>query len=65
MQLTSFPESNCVLDKPPGMTYEECEAASVCRTHTPHGIPVVISCWKVTAEELAEITRTGRVWLWV
>ena len=27
------------------------------------GIPVVVSCWKMTAEELAEINRTGRVWL--
>ena len=22
-----------------------------------------ISCWKLTAEELAEVNRTGRVWL--
>ena len=65
MELASFPEANCVLDKPPGMTYEQCEAASVCRTKTLQGFPVVVSCWKVTQEELDEINRTGRVWLWI
>jgi hypothetical protein len=59
----SFAESNLVLDSPPGMTPDECEPLSVLRTRTPSGQAVVISCWKLTAEELAEINRTGRVWL--
>lgn len=63
MTPTSFTESNHVLDKPPGWDYDQCEALSVCVTKQPDGMPVVISCWKVTAEELAEINRTGRVWL--
>jgi hypothetical protein len=29
------------------------------------GVPVVVSCWKPDAAELAEINRTGRVWLYV
>jgi hypothetical protein len=35
------------------------------RTVTSDEMPVVISCWKVTQEELEEIQRTGRVWLMV
>lgn len=63
MELASFDEANTVLGKPADMTHEQCEAASVCRTQYDDGTPVVISCWKVTKEELEEIQRTGRVWL--
>lgn len=63
--LSSFSEANAVLDKPPDMTYEQCEAASVLRTQQTDGMPVVVSCWKLTREELDEINRTGRVWLGV
>ncbi len=60
---TSFDESNAVLSKPPDMTHEECESLSVCKTIDADSTPVVISCWKLTREELEEINRTGRVWL--
>lgn len=58
----SFEESNLVLDKPPEMSYDQCDALSVALANQ-NGMPVVISCWKPTKEELEEITRTGRVWL--
>lgn len=61
----SFPESDAVLDKPNGMTYEDCSALSILRVQTADGMPAVVSCWKLTAEELAEINRTGRVWLMI
>lgn len=61
----SFPESNVALDPPPGMSLDDCEALSVLRTQTAQGHPVVISCWKLTREELDEVGRTGRVWLLV
>lgn len=61
----SFDESNLVLDKPPGMTYEECEALSVWRGQNSADQPVVISCWKLTVEEFEEIRKTRRVWLMV
>ena len=60
---TSFDESNGVLDKPPGMTYDECEVLSVWRGESSDGVPLVVSQWKPTREELDEINRTGRVWL--
>jgi hypothetical protein len=61
----SFPESNLVLAKPPGMTHEECEALSVFQGQSADGTPVVISCWKLTREEVDDLQRTGRVWLWI
>jgi len=64
MQPTSFDDSNHVFDKPPNMSYEECEALSVFVGPDQTGQTVVISCWKPTKEELEEINKTGRVWCW-
>jgi hypothetical protein len=60
---TNFDESNCVLDAPPGMSEDQCAPLCVLRAVASNGVPVVISCWKLTPEELVEINRTGRVWL--
>lgn len=60
---TDFRGSNTVLGRPATMTDDQCEALNVLRTITEDGFPVTISCWKVTAEELAEINKTGRIWL--
>lgn len=65
MQPTAFDEENCVLDKPKELSSDECAALSVWRGISTKGIPVVISCWKMTKEELEEISKTGRVWLMV
>lgn len=62
---TSFDEANAVLGKPDSMSHEECTCLSVLRTEMDNGQPIVISCWKLTTEELAEIQRTGRVWLMI
>lgn len=59
---TSFAESNEVLDAPPGMG-EIVGPLSVIRLKYPDGTPCVISCHKLTADEMAEVNRTGRVWL--
>lgn len=59
----SFDESNAVLGRPPGMTDEECSPLSILRTLTADGQPIVVSCWKLTADEMDEVKRTGRVWL--
>ena len=61
----SFEESNDYLNPPPGMDLENCSVLSVHRGNTLDGTTVVISCWKLTKEELEEVNRTGRVWLGV
>lgn len=63
MYAASFDESNTSLDAPPGQTPEQCTILSVWKGEQDNGIPVVMSCWKPDAAELAEIQRTGRVWL--
>lgn len=54
-----------MLDKPPDMERDECAALSVLRTLDANGHYVVVSCWKVTKDELELIQKTGRVWLMV
>lgn len=61
----SFEQSTHFLGRPPDMTDEQCDPLSVANVVTTDGTPFVVSCWKITAEELAEIQRTGRVWLMV
>lgn len=45
------------------MNHDECACLFVLRTQTEIGIPCVVSCWKLTRQELDEVNRTGRVWL--
>lgn len=59
----AFDEENNVLQPPEGWSAEECEPLSVFQGFMSEGSPVTISCWKMSAEELEEIQRTGRVWL--
>lgn len=63
MMPSAFDEENAVLDAPPGMTADQCESLSVWRGIDQAGNPVVISCWKPTAEEWIEMKRTGRLWI--
>ena len=58
----SFDEANQIYDKPESMSYDECEALSTFTGLSADGVPVIISCWKPTREELDEINKTGRIW---
>ena len=61
-----FEGENCVLGKPREVGGTNVEALSVLKTTLrSSGLDCVISCFKVTAEELAEITKTGRIWVTV
>lgn len=60
-----FEEANTSLGPPAGMTEDQVHTLRVFRGADTSGQPVVISCFKLAAEELAEVNRTGRVWLGV
>jgi hypothetical protein len=63
MIATAFDEDNDVLHPPNGISPDEVIPLSVFRGRNAHGIPVVISCWKFTEDELKEMLKTKRVWL--
>ena len=54
----SFTESNITFGPPEGMTEDQVTSIRAFR-----GFGQVITCWKPTFDELAEIQKTGRVWL--
>jgi hypothetical protein len=65
---TSFPEQNFCFTKPADMTDEQCMDLWVWRGNVPHdehgnSFPAIISCWKLSKEDLEEINRTGVIWL--
>lgn len=61
---SSFDESNATLSPPDGMTEDEVQSLAIARVYDHiNNTPVVISCWKLTKEELEEVNRTGRIWL--
>lgn len=60
-----FEESNGVLSKPEDLTHDQCDALQVWRGEADDGLPYVISCWKLTKEELEEVNKTGRIWLYI
>lgn len=61
-EASGFAESNDVIGAPAGME-DSVECLSILRAMLPGDVPVIFSAWRVSAEELAEITRTGRIWV--
>lgn len=62
MIAASFDESTECLSRPSNMADDRCDPLAIARADMD-GIPVVVSCWKLTQEELKEFQRTGRIWL--
>lgn len=67
-ELTEFPEQNDVLRAAPG-TEDHVNDLPIFRQPTAEGPlqagerPCVVSCFKLSEEELAEVNRTGQVYL--
>jgi hypothetical protein len=59
---SSFEESTGYLDRPSNMTDDECVPLAVAKCLMGDD-PVVVSCWKISKEEIEEFARTGRIWL--
>lgn len=53
-----FPERNRVLEKPPGMTDQQCMDLEI----FTDGLNCV-SCWQLNKEELELIQKTGKIYL--
>jgi hypothetical protein len=69
MNPTSFEQSNGIADTPEDVTPEDVVPLSVFRgginLQSGLQVPIIISCWKLTKEELELINKTGRIWLWI
>lgn len=63
MPAVDFPESNFTFGKPSGMTDEQCLPLQVWKGKDDSGVPIIISKWTLSAEDLAEIQKTGAIYL--
>ncbi|MDP3452063.1 MAG: hypothetical protein Q8R90_03820 [Bacteroidales bacterium] len=58
MKPVKFKEQNQQLGPPPGISEEECSPLPVYTDGKQ-----CISCWELTPEEIAKVSKTGRIWL--
>lgn len=63
MQPISFEESNCNYENHHGFTLNGINIVSAFKGESKDGIPIVVTCWKMTEEELEEFQRTGKIWI--
>ena len=65
---STFEQSNFVYTKPKGWEDEQCMDLPVWKGEAPIDEagttqPCIISCWKLSKEDLEEINKTGQIWL--
>lgn len=65
MKPIHFPESNFEFQKPANMPEDQCGNLPVFKGKTDEGYPVIISCFELSPEEIAEVQKTGKIWLHV
>jgi hypothetical protein len=63
MEAIEFPQVNRRLGPPKGMTEEQCFTLPVCISKDSEGKDVVLSCWKLSDEELEKLKVDGVIWL--
>lgn len=63
MQPAAFDEENRVLDPPDGFHPDQVQPLSVYKGKNHLGVPVIVSCWTLSKEELDLILQTRRVWV--
>lgn len=64
-EAVEFPEMNYRLGQPKGVSEDQVRTLRTHRAEYPDGSSLHISCWRLNADELAEVARTGLVWLYV
>jgi len=64
MEPASFPEANQVFDKPDGWSRDECGAIDTFLGKDQFNRPIIVTCWKLTKDEVEELLETGRVWVY-
>ena len=63
MKPVDFPEKNFTFTKPSSMTDDQCGSLPVFKGQDANKVPVIISCWELTKDEMDEVAKTGKVYL--
>jgi hypothetical protein len=59
----AFDEENAILDVPAQLASQYEPLPIYFSPAEGNHLPMIVSCWKITKEELEEIQRTGRIWV--
>jgi len=62
MTPTTFKQQNAVFEKPNDMTEDQCGSLPAFKGDA-YGRPIILSCWKLSDDEIEQIKHTGRIWL--
>lgn len=65
MNPVDFAQSNRVYTHPKDMTEKDCQDLHVCQTEDSNGLPLLISVWQPTPQEVGEILLGKPVYLGV
>lgn len=63
MIAVEFEQQNCILGKPENMTDEQCLPLPVFKGKDTSGFNIIISCWKLSKEDIEEINKNGTIYL--
>lgn len=64
MKSLHFDEANNVFVAPKGME-ESVFDLHVYKENTDDGVPIILSCWEPSEEEIQYILEHKKVWLWI
>jgi len=59
----TFKQANHIFTEPNGLTDEQCGNLPVFKGKDMANLPVIISCWKFSKEDLEYIQQTGCIFL--
>jgi len=60
-----FTEANFTFNKPSSMTDEECASLRVYRGNTSDGVPVIISKWQPSKEDIDAINNGEGIFVYI
>lgn len=63
MQPCQFPESNQVFTAPESMSETECGPIDALIGETEAGVPMIVTCFKPSPEDLERLSAGGCLWL--
>lgn len=60
---TDFPQANFTFSKPQGVKDEDCSDLRVFKGHDTEGVPVIISQWQPSKEDIEAINQGKPIYL--
>ncbi len=63
MKAVDFEHANITMQKPEGMSEEDCYDVRACVCLSTNDLPMVVTKWEITEEDIEKIRKMGGVYL--